>query len=346
MNACEKVCRQLRRNPRRWLVTGVAGFIGSHLLEKLLGLDQTVVGLDNFDTGFRKNLEAVRERVSPSVWKRFRFEEGDIRDSGICRRITRGIDHILHHAALASVPRSLRDPVATNAINVDGLLNILVAARDCRVKRVVYASSSAVYGDDPRLPKTEEVIGHPLSPYAASKRINEIHADVFGQAYGMETVGLRYFNVFGLRQDPNGPYAAVIPRWVEALLEGKTVEIYGDGRTSRDFCYVANVVQANLLASVVVDRSAVNQVYNIASGRRTTLNGLFRELQRLLAEGRPDIRDRRPAYRAFRQGDIRHSLADIRKVRARLGYAPTHDLQAGLAEMFCPGSGPSSVVES
>lgn len=334
MTAYQNVCEKLRRKPRKWLITGVAGFIGSHLLEKLLGLDQRVVGLDNLATGSRRNLEEVAARVTPSQWRRFRFIRGDIGDLATCRRACRGVNYVLHQAGLGSVVRSLRDPLSSHHSNVTGFLNMLVASRDRRVKRLVYASSSSVYGDEPSLPKREDRIGAPLSPYAATKRVDELYAGVFSRCYGVETMGLRYFNVFGVRQDPNGPYAAVIPKWMTALSDGKQVEIYGDGQTSRDFCYVSNVVQANLLAAMVVNRRAVNQVYNIATGERTTLDQLFYGLRERLAASNASLGNRHPRYRGFRPGDIRHSLADIRKARRLLGYVPTHNLKSGLAEMF------------
>lgn len=334
MTAYENVCRQLRKSPRRWLITGVAGFIGSHLLEKLLSLNQRVVGLDNLMTGSRRNLYEVAGRVAPLQWRRFRFIHGDIGDLEICRRACRGVDYVLHQAGLGSVARSLQDPLSSHSSNVTGFLNMLVAGRDAKIRRLIYASSSSVYGDEPSLPKREDRIGAFLSPYAATKRMDELYADVFARCYGMETIGLRYFNVFGPRQDPNGPYAAVIPRWIEALCKGKRVEIYGDGQTSRDFCYVANVVQANILAVTTTNGRAVNQVYNIAAGERTTLNRLFQELRWRLAAADPAVRNRCPRYGDFRPGDIRHSLADIKKARQFLRYAPTHDLEQGFAAML------------
>ena len=321
----------VRERPRTWLVTGAAGFIGSNLVEMLLELDQEVVGLDNFATGHQRNLDDVVERVGARA-ERFRFIEGDIRDLETCREASRGADVVLHQAALGSVPRSLADPVATNAANVDGFLNMLVAARDERVKRFVYAASSSTYGDDPTLPKTEDRIGRPLSPYAVSKYINELYAGVFQRNYGSATIGLRYFNVFGPRQDPEGAYAAVIPRWVGALLAGLPCEINGDGESSRDFTYVANVLQANLLAATAVNEEVTDQVYNVAVGERITLNQLFRYTRDGLARFRPEVAEAEPVYGGFRQGDIRHSQADISKLQRLLGYAPTHSVQAGLEE--------------
>jgi UDP-N-acetylglucosamine 4-epimerase len=322
--------RNLPRHPARWLVTGAAGFIGSNLVEALLKLDQRVIGLDNFATGHRRNLVEVRGLVTRLQWARFKFLEGDLCDLKACRRACRGVDFVLHQAALGSVPRSVKDPLESHASNVTGFLQILLAARDAGVKRFVYASSSSVYGDDPRLPKVEEVIGRPLSPYATTKRMNEFYAEVFATCYGVETIGLRYFNVFGPRQDPDGPYAAVIPKWVAALIGGEPVWIHGDGRTSRDFCYVANAVQANLLAATTQNRAAVNQVYNIALGQRTTLNELFVLLRDRLTPHHAPPRTARPIHQAFRAGDVRHSQADIRKARRLLGYRPTDRIDAGL----------------
>jgi UDP-N-acetylglucosamine 4-epimerase len=312
------------------LVTGVAGFIGSHLLEELLRLDQEVVGLDNFSTGSKTNLDEVRSQVTSAQWSRFRFVEGDLADAEACRRACAGVDLVLHQAALGSVPRSIEDPLGSHRSNVTGFLNLFVAARDARVRRVVYASSSAVYGDDPNLPKVESKTGRPLSPYAATKAMNETYAGVFARAYGFDSVGLRYFNVFGPRQDPEGAYAAVIPKWVAALLKKETVFINGDGETSRDFCYVANVVQANLLAATTNNPDGANEVFNIALGERTTLNELFRLLQTSLREKDPSLPEQKPSYRDFRAGDVRHSLADITKAQKLLGYRPTHRIEAGL----------------
>lgn len=315
---------------RRWLVTGNAGFIGSHLVETLLALDQEVVGLDNFATGHRRNIDEALIGLSQEQRGRFRFIEGDIRDLAACKEACSGVDVVLHQAALGSVPRSLEDPITTNSANIDGFLNMLVAARDAGVKRFVYAASSSTYGDHPGLPKIEDRIGKPLSPYAVTKYVNELYADVFGRCYGLATVGLRYFNVFGPRQDPNGAYAAVIPRWARALLVGEQVYINGDGETSRDFCYVANTVQANLLAGTTESPDAVNQVYNVAVSGRTTLNQLYANLRDLLGERFPDIARAQASYRDFRAGDVRHSQADIGKAERLLGYAPTHNIDQGL----------------
>lgn len=325
-----RVREQLRAAPRRWLVTGAAGFIGSHLAQALLELGQTVVGLDNFATGRRRNLDPVRAAAGTDG--RFEFVEGDVRDLESCRGAVAGIDVVLHQAALGSVPRSLQDPLETNAANVTGFLNLLVAARDAGVRRFVYAASSSTYGDDPGLPKVEERIGRPLSPYAVSKYIDELYADVFHRAYGIDTIGLRYFNVFGPRQDPDGAYAAVIPAWIGALLRGRPCRIYGDGQATRDFCYVANVVQANLLAAAAEDPDALNQVYNVALGGSTTVRALFEAIRHGLARGNPALAGVEPEHAPARPGDVRHSQADIRKIRQRLGYHPTHDVARGLDE--------------
>lgn len=320
----------LQREPRTWLVTGVAGFIGSNLLEALLKAGQRVVGLDNFATGHRHNLDQVRELVTPQQWQRFRFIEGDIQDLAACRQACDQVDYVLHQAALGSVPRSINDPITTNATNVGGFLNMLVAARDAKVRRFVYAASSSTYGDHPGLPKVEHQIGKPLSPYAVTKYVNEMYADVFARSYGMESIGLRYFNVFGPRQDPEGAYAAVIPKWAAAILRGDTVYINGDGETSRDFCFVANAVQANVLAATTTHAEAVNQVYNVAVGDQTTLNQLYQQLVQGLAAARPGLAVPAPVYRDFRGGDVRHSRADIAKAQSLLGYQPTHRFADGL----------------
>jgi len=328
--AIDRVTQDLRSKPGRWLVTGCAGFIGSHLVETLLRLDQSVVGLDNFSTGYRRNLDEVKELVSVSQWQQFQFIEADIRDPLACERACREIDYVLHHAALGSVPRSITDPVATHASNVDGFLNMLVAARNAKVIRFVYAASSSTYGDSPDLPKVEDVIGRPLSPYAVTKLVNELYAEVFGRCYGFPSIGLRYFNVFGARQDPDGAYAAVIPRWTRAMLLGERVSINGDGETSRDFCFVDNAVQANLLAATIESPDAINQVYNVALDERTSLNGLFGLLRDVLAETKPEIAELKPGYGEFRAGDVRHSRADIGKAKRLLGYAPTRRLEEGI----------------
>lgn len=328
MSEYEKLLDQMRAEPRVWLITGVAGFIGSNLLEALLKLNQRVVGLDNFLTGHKKNLRMVEE-IAGNSRKNFRFMEGDIRDLKTCREACAGVDHVLHEAALGSVPRSIEDPILTNSCNIDGFLNMMVAARDARVKSFTYAASSSTYGDSPELPKVEDKIGRPLSPYAVTKYVDELYADVFHRCYGFNSVGLRYFNVFGQRQDPLGAYAAVIPQWEAALLKGETVYINGDGETSRDFCYIDNVIQANLLASYARG-DALNKVYNVAFGQRTTLNELFALLREEATRHRPEARDAEPVYRDFRAGDVRHSLADISLATRLLGYAPKYDVKTGL----------------
>jgi UDP-N-acetylglucosamine 4-epimerase len=330
-NVYEQILEQLAGSPKKWLVTGVAGFIGSNLLEHLLKLNQQVVGLDNFATGFRKNLDEVRALVSAEQWQNFTFIEGDIRDLTDCQNACSGVDYVLHQAALGSVPRSIENPIATNETNISGFLNMLVAARDAKVRRFVYAASSSTYGDHPGLPKVEEVIGKPLSPYAVTKYVNELYADVFNRTYGLPSIGLRYFNVFGPRQNPNGAYAAVIPKWFFSLLHGDPVYINGDGETSRDFCYVANAVQINLLAATVEDTAAIGQVYNVAFGERTTLNTLFELIREQVSVDDVSVLSAKPIYREFRAGDVRHSLADIGKSSRLLGYKPQYSVRDGLA---------------
>lgn len=332
-------------SPKNWLITGVAGFIGCNLLKRLLTLDQYVVGLDNFATGYRDNLEQIRSAVTSEQWARFIFIEGDIRNPEDCRKACAGIDYVLHQAALGSVPRSLADPVTTNQANIDGFLNMLVAARDAKVARFVYAASSSTYGDHPGLPKVEDRIGKPLSPYAVTKLVNEQYADVFARAYGFKTIGLRYFNIFGAHQDPNGAYAAVVPKWTAAMINNEPVWINGDGETSRDFCYIANTVQANLLAATAAQDEATNQVYNIAVGDRTTLNDLFEAIRSILEARFPHLANFKPQYRDFRAGDVRHSLADITKARTLLGYEPSHRIREGLLEAmdwYVASLGPAS----
>lgn len=329
-NAYESRCAELEQSPRTWLVTGVAGFIGSNLLQQLLSLGQHVVGLDNLATGHRKNLEEVEGQVSSEAWGRFRYIDADIRDLEACQAAASGVDYVLHQAALGSVPRSINDPITSNAANITGFLNMLVAARDAGVSGFVYAASSSTYGDHPDLPKVEDRIGKPLSPYAVTKYVNELYADVFARTYGFGSVGLRYFNVFGPRQDPDGAYAAVIPRWAAAMIRGDQVAINGDGETSRDFCYVANVVQANILAATA-GVSSEGLVCNIARGERTTLNELFELIRDAL--GRRGVSySQSPAYGDFRPGDVRHSLADISRAHSRLGYSPSHDVREGIEE--------------
>jgi UDP-N-acetylglucosamine 4-epimerase len=322
----------LAERSRRWLVTGSAGFIGSHLIEALLRAGQEVVSLDNFATGHRHNLDEVRREVGEAAWARHRFIAGDIADPATCQSACQGVEIVLHQAALGSVPRSINDPLTTHRANATGFLNMLVAARDAGAQRFVYAASSSTYGDSPTLPKVEDVIGRPLSPYAVTKYLNELYADVFGRCYGLATVGLRYFNVFGPRQDPDGAYAAVIPRWVAAMLRGETCVINGDGDTSRDFCYVANAVQANLRAALAPSADAMGQVYNVAVGDRTTLNQLHDLLRERLVALRPGLDVAAPQHADFRPGDVRHSLADIDKARRLMGYAPSHDVRRGLDE--------------
>lgn len=329
MTRYEQLLQDLPKDPKTWLITGVAGFIGSNLLETLLKLDQKVVGLDNFATGHQHNLDEVQGEVSPEQWSRFSFIQGDIRNLADCQKACAGVDYVLHQAALGSVPRSLNDPITTNETNISGFLNMLVAARDANVSSFTYAASSSTYGDHPGLPKVEDVIGKPLSPYAVTKYVNELYADVFAKTYGFNTIGLRYFNVFGKRQDPDGAYAAVIPKWTAAMINGDDVFINGDGETSRDFCYIANTVQANLLAATAKEPEARNQVYNVAVGGRTTLNELYAAIQYSL--GRDDAAVAKLAlYRDFRAGDVRHSQADIGKAQRLLGYAPGHDIFAGI----------------
>jgi UDP-N-acetylglucosamine 4-epimerase len=325
----EGVLRTLAAAPRRWLVTGVAGFIGSHLAETLLLHGQEVIGLDNFATGYRRNLEDVLDAV-PGAAARFGFIEGDIRDADTCLRACEDVDVVLHQAALGSVPRSISDPALCHAVNVDGTVNMLIAAKETGVRRFVYASSSSVYGDSPFLPKREEVIGAPISPYALSKRITEQYGELFASVYGLETVGLRYFNVFGPRQDPRSDYAAVIPKWIRQLLRGDSCTVNGDGETSRDFCWVGHVVQANLLAASA-ELPGPDRIYNVGQGRQTTLNELYRMLRDALAAVRPEVVSLAPVHAAFRAGDVRHSLADIGKIELGLGYRPETTLPDGLA---------------
>ncbi len=314
----------------RWLVTGAAGFIGSNLVETLLKNNQHVTGLDNFSTGFQHNLDQIEALVTQGQWENFTFIKGDIRDSETCRNVCTGQDFILHQAALGSVPRSVEDPGLTNENNITGFLNMLVAARDAEVKRFVYAASSSTYGDHAGLPKVEENIGKPLSPYAVTKYVNELYADVFALNYGFKTIGLRYFNVFGRRQDPHGAYAAVIPVWFSAMIKNRPVFINGDGKTSRDFCYIDNCIQANILSAFAVKEEALNMVYNVAFGERTTLNELFCLIRDRVSEKYPHARSHEPEYRDFRPGDVRHSLADISRAEKLLGYYPEISVSQGL----------------
>lgn len=330
-SAYEALVPLLMQRPFRWTVTGAAGFIGSHLVERLLSLGQQVVGFDNFETGLRSNLEEVRNNVGEDYSSRFSFIEADICDSYACQDAVRGVDFVLHQAALGSVPRSIADPQRTNRVNIDGFLNILVAAKSASVRRFVYAASSSTYGDHPALPKVEHLIGRPLSPYAVTKYVNELYADVFSRTYGIRCIGLRYFNVFGPRQDPMGAYAAVIPRWFEQMRRGVPPQINGDGETSRDFCFIENVLQANILAAMSEREDALDRVYNVAVGGRTSLNQLYYSIRGLLSEADPRIAEIEPVYAPFREGDVRHSQADIGRARELLGYNPTHSVEAGLA---------------
>lgn len=323
-----KVKETLVQTPKTWLITGVAGFIGSNLLETLLLLDQKVVGLDNFATGFQHNLDEVQGLVSKDQWQNFRFIEGDIRELADCEQACASVDYVLHQAALGSVPRSIADPIATNETNISGFLNMLVAARDANVASFTYAASSSTYGDHPALPKVEENIGNPLSPYAVTKYVNELYADVFSRTYGFKTIGLRYFNIFGKRQTPDGAYAAVIPKWTAAMIAGDEVFINGDGDTSRDFNFIENAVQANILAATATEE-AKNQVYNVAVGGRTTLNTLFSELKEHLSANGVSY-TQAAVYRDFRAGDVRHSQADITKIQNALGYEPQFDIIQGI----------------
>jgi UDP-N-acetylglucosamine 4-epimerase len=326
----DEVSEDLINSPRRWLVTGVAGFIGSALLERLLDLGQTVVGVDNFLTGHKRNLDDVL-RINPDERLQFQFIEGDLRDPEVAKKAVGEVDIVLHEAALGSVPRSLKDPIASHQHNVDAFLNVLWAAKEAGVKRVVYASSSSVYGDHPGLPKHEDRIGKPLSPYAATKRADEIYAQVFHDNYGLQLIGLRYFNVFGRRQDPDGPYAAVIPRWIAALAEGKPCVIFGDGSNSRDFCYVDNIVQANILAATA-DPSVSGTVYNCGCNGRTDLKELFAMIRDGLSKDFPEVANAEPVFEPPRAGDIAHSQAAIDKIQAALGYVPSHQVAEGMAE--------------
>ena len=330
MSQYQTVCEQLQQAPKTWLVTGVAGFIGSNLLETLLKLNQNVVGLDNFATGHQYNLDEVQNLVKPEQWANFKFYEGDIRNFEDCQTACAGVDYVLHQAALGSVPRSIADPITTNAANITGFLNMLTAARDAKVSSFTYAASSSTYGDHPALPKVEENIGNPLSPYAVTKYVNELYADVFARTYGFKTIGLRYFNVFGKRQDPNGAYAAVIPKWTAAMIAGDDVFINGDGETSRDFCFIENTVQANILAATTQNDKVKNQVYNVAVGDRTTLSDLFNAIKVALNENGVTY-TKEPVYRDFRVGDVRHSQASISKIENNLKYKAEYKISQGIA---------------
>lgn len=328
-NQYQKITNELKKSPKKWLITGVAGFIGSNLLETLLKLDQKVVGLDSFITGHQHNLDEVEGEVSQKQWSNFTFINGDIRNLDDCKLATMDVDYVLHQAALGSVPRSIEDPISTNQANIDGFLNMLLASKDAKVSSFTYAASSSTYGDHPDLPKVEDKIGNPLSPYAVTKLVNELYAEVFAKTYGFKTIGLRYFNIFGKRQDPNGAYAAVIPKWALALLNHETIFINGKGDTSRDFCFIENAVQMNIL-SATAGEDAKNNVYNVAVGGRTSLNDLFNEMKNILSKNSPKISELTAEYRDYRAGDVRHSQADIGKAIKNLSYAPTHDIHQGL----------------
>ncbi|GAA6204813.1 NAD-dependent epimerase/dehydratase family protein [Thalassotalea sp. SU-HH00458] len=330
MSKFEQVKTELINTPKTWLVTGVAGFIGSNLLEMLLKLNQTVIGLDNFATGYQQNLDEVKSLVTENQWQTFSFIEGDIRDFDTCIKASKDVDYVLHQAALGSVPRSIADPITTNSANITGFLNMLEAAKQNNVASFVYAASSSTYGDHPALPKVEENIGNPLSPYAVTKYVNELYADVYSRTYGFKCIGLRYFNVFGRRQDPDGAYAAVIPKWTAAMIKGEQVFINGDGLTSRDFCYIENTVQMNILAATAQD-DAKAHVYNVAVGDRTTLNDLFSSIKSALIASDVNV-EQDAEYRDFRAGDVRHSQADVSKAIKNLGYAPSHRIQDGISE--------------
>jgi UDP-N-acetylglucosamine/UDP-N-acetylgalactosamine 4-epimerase len=330
-SAYEALVPQLLQCPFRWTVTGAAGFIGSHLVERLLSLGQYVVGVDNFETGARDNLEDVQRKIGEDYSRRFSFIEADICDMDACQDAIRGADIVLHQAALGSVPRSIADPQRTNRANIEGFLNVLVAAKDASVRRFVYAASSSTYGDHPGLPKVESLIGRPLSPYAVTKYVNELYADVFSRTYGIRCIGLRYFNVFGPRQDPLGAYAAVIPKWFDQMCSGIPPQINGDGETSRDFCFIENVLQANILAAVTERQEALDTVYNVAFGGRISLSQLYYSIRSLLSQVDDRIADVEPVYAPFREGDVRHSQADISRARELLGYNPTHSVEDGLA---------------
>lgn len=332
MSEFENVKKALVENPKTWLVTGVSGFIGSNLLETLLKLNQNVVGLDNFATSSQKNLDLVRDLVDEAQWKRFSFTKGDIRDFDTCLKVSKNVDAILHQAALGSVPRSIKEPLVSNDVNVTGTLNVFMAAHENKVKRVVYAASSSTYGDHPGLPKQEDHIGEPLSPYAVTKYVNELYASVMARCFSLETIGLRYFNVFGQRQDPDGAYAAVIPKWIASMIRGEQVAIYGTGETSRDFCYIENVVQANLLSATTENPKAINQVYNVAVNQRTDLNELYELLRSSLEPYYTHLKEAKPKHQDFRSGDVLHSQADVSKARDLLGYDPKFTMQEGLKQ--------------
>jgi len=330
MNQYDKIKKSLKNKTKNWLITGVAGFIGSNILKTLLACNQKVIGLDNLATGHLRNLKSVESEVSTDNWKNFEFVKGDILDFELCQSITKDIEFVLHQAALGSVPRSIKDPLTSNNVNVQGFLNVMVASRDSNVKRLVYAASSSTYGDHKDLPKVEKNIGNPLSPYGVTKLVNELYADIFHQLYNFNSIGLRYFNVFGPLQDPEGPYAAVIPKWVDAISKSKEIQINGDGETSRDFCFIDNAVQANILAATILNKDSLNQVYNVAFGEQTSLNELFKMIKDQFLELDKDFEIRKPKYASFRQGDVRHSLADINKAKTLLGYEPQIRVREGI----------------
>ena len=336
MTRYEQLQEHLKDNQSTWLVTGVAGFIGSNLLEKLLILNQKVVGLDSFDTGYQHNVDQAIQDANHITGKdlsnNFKFINGDIKKLSDCKLACDGVDYVLHQAALGSVPRSIEDPIATNEANINGFVNMLVASRDAKVKRFVYAASSSSYGDNPDLPKVEHMTGNPLSPYAVTKIVNELYANVFAKNYDFKTIGLRYFNIFGKRQDPDGAYAAVIPKWVAAILNKEDVYINGDGETSRDFCYIDNTVQMNLLAATTDNEEATNQVYNVALNDRTSLTKLHQMIEKRLIERVEGLEKKKPIYREFRSGDVRHSQASIDKAKKLLDYQPKYKISEGMDE--------------
>ena len=338
MTKYDQLQEYLINNQSKWLVTGVAGFIGSNLLEKLLILNQKVIGLDNFENGFQDNIDHAIEDANNIVGKdvsnNFSFINGDIRDLTDCKKACDGVDYVLHQAAIGSVPRSIEDPINTNSANIDGFLNMLLAGRDANVKRFVYAASSSSYGDNTDLPKIEHMAGNPLSPYAVTKLVNELYADVFAKNYNFKTIGLRYFNIFGKRQDPNGAYAAVIPKWVDSILNKKDVYINGDGKTSRDFCYIDNAVQINLLAATTQNEKALNEFYNVALNDRTSLNELYQMIEERLVQSIQGLEKKKPIYREFRSGDVRHSQASIEKAKELLDYQPKYRISEGMDKVI------------
>ena len=334
MSKYQKLQDYLRKNQKTWLITGVAGFIGSNILEKLLVLNQKVVGLDNFNTGHQYNIDQAiydaNNLIGKDVSKNFKFINGDISNLKDCKKACNGINYVLHQAALGSVPRSIKDPIKSNESNIDGFLNMLVASKDEKVNRFVYASSSSVYGDHPDLPKVENNIGNPLSPYALTKVVCELYANVFAKTYDFKTIGLRYFNVFGKRQDPNGAYAAVVPRWAASFLKKDEIYINGDGETTRDFCYVDNAIQMNILAATSKNNEAINQVYNVALNDSTSLNELYQMMKERLVHPNEQLKHIKPIYRDFREGDVRHSQANISKAQRLLGYEPEYSISKGM----------------